>query len=109
MNCPTCDLPMATADDYARTRPGEGSHLCWANFGERCHPHDWRGEAMRSREAMRVAREALESVRESMGVIDRAMPEKSLARACFEGAFIGVRVQVGDAIAALEKAIEGEG
>lgn len=58
-NCPDCDLPLATQQDFDQIAPGEGEHLCWREFGgARCEPIDWRQRAI---DAERKLAEALDS------------------------------------------------
>lgn len=49
MNCPDCDRPVATLDDYDATPEGTGSHLCWRTwYGDQCinQAVDWRTRAL---------------------------------------------------------------
>mgnify|MGYP006287343987 CR=1 FL=1 len=46
-SCPVCDLPLATDEDYQTIPAGEGEWLCWAAYGAKCDPIDWRERALR--------------------------------------------------------------
>jgi hypothetical protein len=36
MKCKYCQREMATESDYETIPEGEGEHLCWRDYGERC-------------------------------------------------------------------------
>jgi hypothetical protein len=36
MKCKYCEKDVATQADYDVIPEGEGDHLCWSDFGERC-------------------------------------------------------------------------
>ena len=45
--CPSCDLPLATDEDFQTIPAGEGEWLCWSAYGTRCEPIDWRERALK--------------------------------------------------------------
>jgi hypothetical protein len=45
--CPSCDLPLATDEDFQTIPAGEGEWLCWSAYGTKCEPIDWRERALK--------------------------------------------------------------
>jgi hypothetical protein len=82
--CHVCDKPRATQADHDATAEGEGDHLCWAAWGTRCSPVDWRERALAAQVERDKLAAALSKLNERRGAELIVREERSRKIAALE-------------------------
>jgi len=73
MKCKYCQKDVATQADYDTIPEGEGDHLCWSDFGERC---------IDAEEAMDNARAEIDTLKRQLEVLAKEFSKHGRCAEC---------------------------